>query len=192
MFGAADPDFLPVDDVAIALAPGEGADARGVGAAGRFGDAESLQTQLARGDLRQILRLLLGASVPQHGAHRVHLRVTGRAVAAGAMDFLEDRGRGAEPQSRAAEFLRDQHGEVAFPRQAIDERLGIRAFAIERAPIFSGEVAAEPRHGVADFGMVRRLVGWKRHGLRTPPISRGEIPARLRNPARRNCQQSAL
>ena len=47
MFGAADPDLLAVDDVAVALAPREGADARRVGAAGRLGDAERLQPEFA-------------------------------------------------------------------------------------------------------------------------------------------------
>ncbi len=55
MLGAADPDFLAVDDVFVALAAGEGGDARGVGAAGGLGDAEGLQPQFAGGDGGQIL-----------------------------------------------------------------------------------------------------------------------------------------
>ena len=47
MFGAADPDLLAVDDVAVALAPREGADAGRIGAAGRLGDAERLQAEFA-------------------------------------------------------------------------------------------------------------------------------------------------
>ena len=43
MFGAADPDFLSVDDIFVANPPGEGADTRGVGPGGGFGNAERLQ-----------------------------------------------------------------------------------------------------------------------------------------------------
>ena len=54
MLGAARPDLLAVDDVVVALARGERASARRVGAARRLGDAERLQPKFARGDLRQI------------------------------------------------------------------------------------------------------------------------------------------
>ena len=156
MFGAADPDLLAVDDVAVALAPREGADARRIGAAGRLGDAERLQAQCAGGDLRQISGLLLGAAVPQHRAHRVHLRVAGGAIAARAMDLLEDRRRGAQAQSRPAIFLGNQDGEKTFLRQTFDEGGRIGALAVERAPVFAGKIAAELGDRVANLGMVGR------------------------------------
>ena len=96
MFGAADPDLLAVDDVAVALAPGEGADR--VVSVPLVGSVTPKACSRRSPDaiFGRNLRLLLGAAVPQHRAHRVHLRVAGGAVAARAMDLLEDRRRGAE------------------------------------------------------------------------------------------------
>ena len=84
-----------------------------VGAGGRLGDAERLQAQFAAGDLGQIALFLLGAAVPQDGAHRVHLGVAGGAIAARGVHFFEDRGGGADAEPAAAVFFRDQRGEVA-------------------------------------------------------------------------------
>ena len=68
MFRPAGPDLLAVHDVFVALAHRHGADRGGVGARRRLGHAESLQAQLAGGDLRQVAFLLLLAAVPQDGA----------------------------------------------------------------------------------------------------------------------------
>ena len=91
--------------------------------------------------------------MPQDSAHRVHLRVTGRAVAARAMNLLEDRHRGAKAQSRTAVFFGNQDGKKALLRQPFDEGGRIGAFAVERAPVFAGKVATEPGDRVADFAM---------------------------------------
>ena len=95
--------------------------AGGVGAAGRLGDAEGLQPQFAGGDLRQVFLLLLRRAVPQDGAHGVHLRVAGGAVAALGVDLLQDRRGRRERQAGAAVFLGDQRGEVAGLGQRVDE-----------------------------------------------------------------------
>ena len=47
MLHARDPDFLAVDDVAVAPPLGEGLDLGGVGAGGGLGDGERLQAQFA-------------------------------------------------------------------------------------------------------------------------------------------------
>jgi hypothetical protein len=91
MFGAADPDFLAVDDIVVALAPGESADARGIGACSRLGYAEGLKPQVSRSNMGQIARLLLGLSMAQDGTHGVHLGMRGPATAAAAVHFFEDR-----------------------------------------------------------------------------------------------------
>jgi len=94
IFGAAGPDLLAIDDIAvIAVAPGKRLQRGGVGAAGRFGDAERLQPQFAAGDLRQPFRFLLVVAVSQQGAHGVHLGMAAAAIAAGALDLFEDRRR---------------------------------------------------------------------------------------------------
>ena len=165
MFGAAGPDLLAVDDVAVvAVLARKGLQRRRVGAAGRLGDAEGLQPQLAARDLRQVLCLLLGAAVPQHGAHRVHLGVAAAAVAAGALDLFEDRGGRRQLQAGAAIFLGDQHREVAGLRQRIDEGLGVGHLAIELAPVFAGKLRAELCDGFADVCVIFAVVFFS-HGV---------------------------
>ena len=158
MLGAAGPDLLAVDDVMVALAPGEGAQRGGVGAAGRLGDAERLQAQFAGGDLRQVLLLLLRRAVPQDGAHDVHLRVAGGAVAALGLHRLQDRRGGGQRQAGAAVFLGDQRAEVAGLGQRAHELGGIGALLVQLAPVLAGEAGAELRDLLADFGM---RVGWE-------------------------------
>jgi hypothetical protein len=95
IFGAAGPDLLTIDDVAVvAVALGKSFQRGGIGAAGRLGDAECLQPQFAAGDFRQPFRLLLVAAVPQQRTHGVHLGVAAAAIASGALDLFKDRGRG--------------------------------------------------------------------------------------------------
>ena len=88
MCRARDPHLLAVDDVALVRPDRPGLELGGIRAGGRLGHAERLQAKLALGDLRQVLRLLLGAAVPQNGAHRVHLGMARAGGAAAAMDRL--------------------------------------------------------------------------------------------------------
>src|SRR5215467_6903261 len=60
MLGARSPYFLAVDDIKIAVTNGLGAKRQRVRAAGRFGDAEGLQSQRTISDAREIFLLLLG------------------------------------------------------------------------------------------------------------------------------------
>ena len=155
MLGARGPDLLAVDDVmVVAFAPRGGAQRQRVGAGGRLGDAEGLQAQFAAGDLGQVGFLLLGAAMPQNGAHGVHLRVAGGAVAARRLHFFEDGRRAAQPEPAAAVFFRDEGGEVAGLRQRFDEFGRIGALAVERAPVFAGKLGAQRAHAVADLGVV--------------------------------------
>ena len=85
--------------------------------------------------------LLRSAAVPEHRAHRVHLRMTGAAIASGTMHLFQHGDARAQAQSRTAEFLRDQNAEEALLRQRADEFGGIGAFAVQRTPIFAGESA---------------------------------------------------
>ena len=154
IFGAAGPDLLAVDDVvAIAVLLRKRLQRGGVGAAGRLGDAERLQPQLAGGDLRQPFGLLLVAAVPQQRAHGVHLGMAAATIAPGALDLFEDRGRGRQLQAGAAIFFRDQHREIAGLGQRIDEGLRVSHLAVELAPVFAGELRAELGDGFADVGI---------------------------------------
>ena len=108
--------------MAIACAPGEGANPGGVGSGGRLGHAKSLKPQRAIGDAGQVLGLLFGAAMLQQRAHRVHLRVTRPAVAAGTVDFLKDHRPGSQGQPRSAIFFGDQARQPACFGQGL--RLG--------------------------------------------------------------------
>jgi len=77
MFGAAGPDFLAVDDIVIAVLHSARFQAERIGAAGGFGDTESLKAQFPAGDARQVMRLLALAAVTQQRVHDIHLRVGG-------------------------------------------------------------------------------------------------------------------
>src|SRR5665213_2790917 len=158
MFGARGPDFLAVDDVvAVAFPPRRSAQRQSVGPRRRLGDAEGLQAQFPTGDFRKVDLFLLGQTVPQDRAHGVHLRVAGGAVAAGGLDFLQDRASSANRQTAAAEFLRDQGCEIAGFGERADEFSRISSFAIERPPIFAGKLGAQSAHRRADVGKVLML-----------------------------------
>ena len=150
VFRARHPYFLAVDHVAIARADRRGLKLRGVAARGRLGHAKRLEPQLAGGDLRQVGAFLVRRSVTEQRAHDVHLRVACRGVSAGAVDLLEDDGRFGEGESRAAVVLRNERGEVAGLGQRRDECIGVRAAAVELAPIDVGEPRAEFANGAAE------------------------------------------
>ncbi len=153
MLGAADPQLAAIDDVVLALAPGEGRDAGGVGSAVRLGHREGLQAQRARGDLGQPAVLLRRRAMPQQRAHHVYLGVAGRAVGARAVDLLQHRRGGRERCAAAAVRLRYQHGEIAGVGQGADELGGVFAVAVQRPPIRAGETRAQAAHPFADVGM---------------------------------------
>ena len=54
----------------------------------------------------------------------------------------------------AAVFFRNERGEIAGLGQRGDEFGRIGALAVERAPIFAGELGAQRAHAVADVGVV--------------------------------------
>ena len=153
IFRTRGPDLLAVDHVVVAVAARHRLDRRGVGAARRLGHPERLQAQRPGGDLGQVFALLLGIAVPQQRPHDVHLGVAGGAVAAGALDFLQDRGGRRDRQAGAAIFLRDQRREIAGRGDRFDECGGIGTGAIELAPIFAGKIGAQPAHAVADLAV---------------------------------------
>src|SRR3546814_8937383 len=89
----AGPYLLAVDDIAVAVAVRPGLELRRVRAGRRLGDAESLEAQLAAGDLRQVFPLLLLAAMPEQRAHGVHLGMAGCGAAPGRVNRLQDQDR---------------------------------------------------------------------------------------------------
>ena len=98
---ARDEHLLAVHDVPIALADRRGLKLRRIGARVRLGDAERLESQRARRNLRQVLALLRLGAVPQHGPHDVHLGVAGTGVPPRVVDRLEDQPALANAEPRA-------------------------------------------------------------------------------------------
>ena len=112
-------EYLLAFELVAALGlDGAGLELRRVGAGRGLGHAEGLQPQLAGRDLRQVFPLLRFAPVPEHRAHRVHLRVARGGVASGGAHFFQDHGGGAQRQTGAAVFLGYQRREKAGFRSA--------------------------------------------------------------------------
>ena len=85
----------------------------------------------------------------------------------------------AEPQARAAVFLRDQHRQEPGLGQGGDELGRILPLAVQGAPIVAGEPRAQPAHRLADFGKV--LVGVLGHHRSACSATRkaGDRPAKV-------------
>ena len=98
--------------------------------------------------------LLLLASVAQDGAHDVHLRVHGAAIAALFLDFLKDCRRCRQGKSGTAIFFGDQRGEIAGLAKRSDEFGRIFARLILGAPIFAGILRAKLGDLFADGGII--------------------------------------
>ena len=153
MLCARGPDLLTIHDIfVIALFHRRGGEGKRIGAAGRLRHPESLQAQLPAGDLRQIFFLLLLVPVPEQAAHDVHLGMAGAAIAAGFVDFLEDRRRRADGQPAAAIFLRDQDREIAGLGQCLDEFRRIGALPVFLPPILPWKIRAKRLNGTPDLG----------------------------------------
>ncbi len=153
--GARRPDLLAVHEPAAVDLCRRRLDRRRVRPGRRLRDAERLQPQLARGDLRKVVLFLGVGAVAQDRAHRVHLRMAGARVTPGRVDLLQDHARGRDRQPGAAVLLRDQGGEPAVLGQRRDERLGI-AVGLERTPVLAGELLAQLPDGGADLTQLRR------------------------------------
>src|SRR5438132_359569 len=112
-----------------------------------------LKPQLAARNLRQERALLRLRSVAQQRPHRVHLRVARAGVAAAAVDLFENDRRFGDAEAVSAVLLRDQRGEVAALGERADEGVGIRAHAVEVAPVAVGKGFAQIAYGAAQIAM---------------------------------------
>ena len=151
MLGAARPDLLPVNHVLVALASGESAQGRSVGAARWLRHAESLQSQFSGGDFGQVLALLLLGAVPQDGAHRVHLGMAGAAVAPFGLNGVEHRCGRRQAEPGATILFGDQHGEIARVGECRDKFGRVGTLLVKLAPVLAGEPGAQASHTFTDF-----------------------------------------
>jgi hypothetical protein len=83
--------------------------------------------------------------------------MAGPAVAAAGVHFLEHRRGRGQAEAAAAVLLRDQHAQEACVRQRADEVRGVRALAIQLAPVLAREAGTDGADGVVDLG--QRFVG---------------------------------
>ncbi|OJT98789.1 MAG: hypothetical protein BGN83_21260 [Rhizobium sp. 63-7] len=138
----------------VAVPPSEGLERRRVRAARRLGDAKSLQPQLTGGDFRQVLAFLPLIAMPQDGAHDVHLRMAGAAVAAGSLYLLKDRRRRRKRQAGPAIFFRNERREITGFGQRIDEFAGVGAFPFKLLPVVARKPGTKLRHFRSNFGII--------------------------------------
>jgi hypothetical protein len=151
---ARDEHLAAVDDVTVTPPRGRGLQLGGIGARVGLGDAEGLQPQLAGGDLGQVGPLLRLAAVPQHGAHDVHLGVTGGGAAAAGVDGFQDEPGLAHAQAGPAVLGRNETGQVTGLGQLVDELLGILPPAVEIAPVLARIAFADLGHAVAESALL--------------------------------------
>ena len=135
--------FWPVTTYRRPPPLGEGANAGGVGAGVGFGYGEGLQPEFAGRDPGEKTPLLLLRAMPQHGPHRVHLRVAGGGVGSGAVDLLQDDAGLADPQPHPPVLLGDQARQVARLGQRVDELVRVGAGFIRCPPVVVVEAGAE-------------------------------------------------
>ena len=164
--GGGNPDFLAVDDIAVAAFFGPGFEAGGVQAGGGFGDAEA-RFFLASHQGREEARLLRGRAEDDDRveAEDVHMdgRGAGHAGTAGGDGFHHDRGFG-DAQARAAIFFWDADAQIAGLGHGGVEFVGEAGFLVARQPIGIVEAGAEGCHAVADGGL--GVVGFEIHVIR--------------------------
>ena len=127
-----DPELLAVQrEAAVRIALRGGANGSSVGAGAGFGQAES-RDHFARGELRQVARLLLGRAEQQQALHADGTvrtdRERHRAVIAAGLGQHARIGR--VRQAETTELLGDDQAEQAQLAQRLDELVGLAGCAI--------------------------------------------------------------
>ena len=175
MLNPRNPHFLPVDDVVVASADGNGLGLRRVCAGCRFGDGKRLKPKSSGGDVWQVGALLRVRAVSNERAHHIHLRVARTRVRARSIDLFENDRSFRHTESAAAVLLGNERSEPAGIGQRLYERFGILGPLVERSPVAAVEARTQFTNGTA----VIRVLGGPRidiaHGhLRNPGSSARE------------------
>ncbi len=108
--------------------------------------ANACRRSHARGDLRQVSRLLLLRAMAKQCAHHVHLRVRGTGVGAALVDLLQDGGGLPQTVPEPAVARWNECGQPAGVRQRLHECLGIFSPSVEIAPVGIREPHAQRAH----------------------------------------------
>ncbi len=149
MLDAADPDFLAVDHIAVAVPDRRRLDLRRVGAGRGFGDAHRLQAQFAPRSSADT-----GASAPRsralQRAHVVHLAMAGPELPPARLISSMITEASARPRPNR-HFLGESGPPSSGLRQRLDELLRIAARLVDLAMVLRREFRAERAHGFADL-----------------------------------------
>ena len=103
----------------------------------------------------EVLLLLRFAAVTLERSHDVHLRIAGGAVAAGALNLLQDDGQLGDPETRSAIPLGDERREPSGPRQRVDELRRMAFAAALLAPVLVRLPGADLADGRTDVRVGR-------------------------------------
>ena len=167
--GQADPDLRPVEDVAVAVAPGRAGEVGRIGADARLGQAEGRQLLAAR--LRDEVLLLLLLAAPLEERQRVQAGVDAEddpEGGVGSLHLLAQQGEGDVVHSGAAVALRDRQAEKALGAHLLVERAVVGRRLVEladaRQDLALGEGARGALHLPLRIGQRkvdhRYSVGW--------------------------------
>lgn len=164
MLNPADPDFLAVDHITVALLDRRCLDLGGIRPCGWLRHTHGLQAQFAFGNQRQVFFPLLLRPVAHQSVHIIHLTVTGTRVAACAVDLFHDHRGFGQAKARSAIIFGDERGHPPFFRQRIDKCLGIAAFSIDFAMVLIRKLRTERANAASDVLKVLIRIG---HGIPT-------------------------
>ncbi len=158
-----------IEHVVIAVAPGAGAQAAGIGAGLRFGEGKGADLLAARQRAKEIALLLVVAETQDgHATHRVVHAHDGRAGAVTGGDLLQRHGIGQVARVAAAPLLRHQHAEET-ERGHLADRLG--RVTVLAAPLFGEGLQALPGELPGHLGD-RALILIGQHGRLLRPVRR--------------------
>ena len=153
VLGAGGPDLLAVDDVVVAVASARVCSCSvSVPVVGSV-TPKACSRSSPRGDLRQILALLLVAAVPQQRAHVYICAWQAPALQPDAWISSRIARGGAQRQAGAAVLLGDQRREPAGLGQRLRRTPSGSRLGLELAPVLAGKVR-RCAHALADLGIV--------------------------------------
>ena len=145
--GARGPEFLAVDDVAVAIAHGVGADVADIRARVGFGNADAKLDRSVE-QLRQPVGALRVGALAQHVEAAKNAAAKGHAdIRRDARQFIDDDRQIDRRRAEAADILREWQAQQARVGPGLIEFLGVFALALPFAQRFAGRVL---RHQLDD------------------------------------------
>ncbi len=160
------PHFLAVHDKPVATLLRTRLELRCIRSRCRLGYTERLKSQFPPRNLGQEFLLLLLTAMPEHCAHRIHLRVACARSAPTAMDRFKNDSAASDRQPPAAIFLRNEGRQISRIRKRLNKLgrvTGFRRPPFQIAPVLIGKLLAKLPHADAQFRVV--VTGIKRNRI---------------------------